>query len=209
MQKNCSGVILAGGLNTRFAGREKALMTVGGMRILDRLYLLFRDIFEDIIIVSNEPSKYLEWDAHIVTDIFPLRRSLTGIHAGLYYCRKPYAFIAACDIPFLRKEVVETIIAALSEDIDVVIPETAAGLEPLCAAYSARCEEAISRQLQKNRLKIQLFFNKRRVRHISEKTLRRVDPQLISFTNINSPPDLIRAEAIWSAVSDTQSSNRT
>lgn len=199
MKISCSGIILAGGLNTRFSGKEKAFLTVNGERIVDRLYRIFRETFAEIIVVTNDPIKYLDLDAHIVTDLFPVRSSLTGIHAGLFYCRTPYAFFAACDIPYLKKEVVETVSGAITPDIDAVIPETAAGFEPLCAAYSTRCLENVRRHLTKNRLKIQLFLKKMRVRTISEERLRRLDPQLISFFNINSPADLARAEALHGA----------
>lgn len=205
MRKSCSGVILAGGLNTRFSGIEKAFISVGGKRILDSLYRIHKDVFEDVIIVTNDPLKYLEWDALIVSDLLPIRSSLTGIHTGLYFTRTPFAFVSACDAPFLKKEVVETIVDACSDNIDVVIPKTAAGLEPLCAVYSTRCIEAIERHLWKNQLKIQLFFRKMRVRHIAERKLRHVDPHLDSFFNINTPSDLIQAESIGSQSSEPKS----
>ena len=198
MLSSCSGIILAGGRNTRFSGKEKAFISIGGQRIIDRLYRLFSETFKDVLIVTNQPAKYLEWDAHIVTDIYPIRSSLTGIHAGLFYTRTPHAFITACDVPFLQKEVIEIIVGNLNENIDVVVPETSAGLEPLCAAYSVRCLDTIRHNVIKNRMKIQMFFRKMRVKRISEQTLRQIDPQLSSFININSPPDLIRAEAVWS-----------
>jgi molybdopterin-guanine dinucleotide biosynthesis protein A len=197
MLTSCSGIILAGGQNTRFAGKEKAFISIGGQRIMDRLYRLFSEIFKDVLIVTNQPAKYLEWGAQIVTDIFPIRSSLTGIHAGLFYTRTPHAFITACDVPFLQKEIIEIIVGNLNEKIDVVIPETSEGLEPLCAAYSVRCLDTIRHNLIKNRMKIQMFFRKMRVKRISERTLRRIDPQLSSFFNINSPPDLVRAEGLW------------
>lgn len=205
MRRSCSGVILAGGLNTRFSGIEKAFISVGGKRILDSLYRIHNDVFEDVIIVTNDPLKYLEWDALIVSDLLPIRSSLTGIHTGLYFTRTPFAFVSACDAPFLKKEVVETIVDACSDNIDVVIPKTAAGLEPLCAVYSTRCLEAIERHLWKNQLKIQLFFRKMRVRHIAEGKLRHVDPHLDSFFNINTPSDLIQAESIGSQSSEPKS----
>lgn len=202
MTISCSGIILAGGLNTRFSGREKAFLTVAGERIVDRLYRIFREMFEEIIVVTNDPIKFLDWDAHIVTDLFPVRSSLTGIHAGLFHSRAPYAFFAACDIPFLKKEVVKAVIGAITPDIDAVMPETAAGFEPLCAAYSTRCLENVRRHLTQNRLKIQLFLKKMRVRTVPEKRLRRLDPQLISFFNINSPADMARAEALHGATAE-------
>jgi molybdopterin-guanine dinucleotide biosynthesis protein A len=196
MKLSCSGIILAGGLNTRFSGKDKAFLTVAGERIVDRLYRIFRKTFEEIIVVTNDPIKFLEFDAHIVTDLFPVRSSLTGIHAGLFHSRTPYAFFAACDIPFLKEEVVKAVIGAITPDIDAVIPETAAGYEPLCAAYSTRCLGNVHRHLTKNRLKIQLFLKKMHVRTIPEERLRRLDPPLISFFNINSPEDMARAEAL-------------
>ena len=196
MNISCSGIILAGGLNTRFSGKEKAFLNVDGERIVDRIYRIFCEMFEEIIVVTNDPIKFLDWDVHIVTDLFPVRSSLTGIHAGLFHSRTPYAFFAACDIPFLKKEVVKAVIGAITPDIDAVIPETAAGFEPLCAAYSTRCLENVRRHMTKNRLKIQLFLKKMHVRTIPEERLRRIDPQLISFFNINSPADMSRAEAL-------------
>ena len=83
MKISCSGVILAGGLNTRFSGKEKALVRVGGKRIIDRILAVFNGLFEEIILVTNNPLRYIEWDVNIVTDLFPIRSSLTGIHAGL------------------------------------------------------------------------------------------------------------------------------
>jgi molybdopterin-guanine dinucleotide biosynthesis protein A len=196
METSCCGVILAGGLNTRFSGREKAFISVAGERILDRLFHTFQEVFAQIVLVTNDPLKYLAWNALIVTDLFDVRSSLTGIHAGLYYAPTPYAFICACDAPFLKRSVVESVVNAIAPGVDVVIPETAAGLEPLCAAYSTRCLDIVERHMQAKKLKIQLFLNKLRVRKIPEAKLRQIDPQLVSFFNINSPEDLKRAEEL-------------
>ena len=101
MTPPCTGVILAGGENRRFSGKNKAFVQVAGKRILDHIYGVFSDLFEEIILVTNNPLQYLEWDFNIVTDLFSIRSSLTGIHAGLFYATNPHAFFAACDTPFL------------------------------------------------------------------------------------------------------------
>ncbi|MDA3898243.1 MAG: NTP transferase domain-containing protein, partial [Desulfobacteraceae bacterium] len=79
----CTGVILAGGLNKRFSGENKAFISFGNRRVIDNIYEVFRAVFDEIILVTNQPMAYLEWDVNIVTDIYPYRSSLTGIHAGL------------------------------------------------------------------------------------------------------------------------------
>jgi len=192
----CTGVILSGGLANRYDGTEKALLQVGGTRILDRLYAIYQELFDEIILVTNNPEKFLEWDLLIVSDLFPIRSSLTGIHAGLFYMTNPYAFISACDTPFLKKEMIETIINKIETQIDIVMPETSAGFEPLCAAYSKRCLEAAQNHLEREKLKITKTFRKSRIKTISEKTLRKIDPELWSFFNINTPEDLERAQVM-------------
>ncbi|GBC62964.1 molybdenum cofactor guanylyltransferase [Desulfonema ishimotonii] len=192
----CSGVILAGGLSTRFSGRNKALIQVGGRSVLDRICSLFQELFDDIILVTNEPLRYLEWDLTITTDMFPVRSSLTGIHAGLFAATRPYAFCTACDTPFLKKEVVEMVLERLGGGHDVIVPEISAGFEPLCAAYSKRCLEVMARHIAQEQLQIKRLFRKFRVRTVSEQRLLEKDPDLLSFFNINAPEDLVKAERL-------------
>jgi molybdopterin-guanine dinucleotide biosynthesis protein A len=194
MTTPCTGVILAGGLSRRFCGQNKALMNVGGRRVIDRLLAVYRPIFDEIIIVSNTPRAYLDLDAAIVTDIFPYRSSLTGIHAGLFHATRPYAFFAACDAPFLQPGMVHLILNALAPGLDGVVPQTAAGFEPLCAVYSQRCCQTIAQRLKKQQFQIKGVFKKLRMRTLSEKSLRQQDPELRSFFNINTPDDLARAQ---------------
>jgi len=194
MDNSCTGVILAGGQNSRFSGTNKALLHVGKKRILDYIYGVFKELFEDIILVTNDPVQYIEWDLNIVTDLFPIRSSLTGIHAGLFYTTTPYSFFMACDTPFIQKYLVETILDNIEPRIDVVVPETSEGLEPLCAVYSKDCLKPITHQLEKQELKINQMFQKLRIKKLPEKVLRQKDPDLMSFYNINTPEDLAKAE---------------
>lgn len=189
-----SGVILAGGMNTRFSGRNKAFLRVGGRPIIERALEAFSGLFDDIVIVAGDPLEYLEYDCHIVTDIFPVRSSLTGVHAGLFYAKNPHVFFSACDTPFIRKEVIELILDRVDPGADAVIPETPGGMETLCAVYSKRCLNAVEERLRQKRFKVLDVFRKRRVKKVPEKALRRADPGLISFVNINSPDDLERID---------------
>lgn len=196
MKTPCTGVILAGGQNRRFSGKKKALLRLGGRPILDRIYSTFSDLFEEIILVTNDPLEYFDWDATIVTDLFPIRSSLTGIHAGLFYTKTPFAFVVACDIPFLKQALIETLLEAMDSQVDIVVPETSNGLEPLCALYAKECLKQIEKQIAGEAFKIDTFFEKVRVKKIQETALREKDPDLVSFFNINTPDDLRRAQEI-------------
>ena len=190
----CTGVILAGGLNKRFSGENKAFISFGNRRVIDNIYEVFRAVFDEIILVTNQPMAYLEWDVNIVTDIYPYRSSLTGIHAGLFYARTPFIFVTACDTPFLKKEMVETVVSHIEPGAAVVIPETADGTEQLCAAYSKSCLSLMERQINEKRFRIKKMFRKVRVKKIPETLLRKVDPDLMSFFNINTAEDYSNAK---------------
>jgi molybdopterin-guanine dinucleotide biosynthesis protein A len=192
----CSGVILAGGRNSRFGGREKALIPLAGQPMIDHIIGAFEGLFEEVIIVSNHPRRYIDRDATIVTDLFATRSSLTGIHAGLFYSQCDDVFICACDTPLIKPALIRTLLAARQKGIDLVVPQTAAGLEPLCAVYTRKCRHSIENRLKRGDYRIRRFFDRIRVKHVSEKRLRQVDQDLRSFKNVNTPEDLAEA-AQW------------
>ncbi|MFO8083941.1 MAG: molybdenum cofactor guanylyltransferase [Desulfobacterales bacterium] len=196
MKVLCTGVILAGGLAKRFSGEVKALLPLGGKKILDRIYQVFSELFEEIILVTNDPVNFLEWNLMIGTDLYPVRSSLTGLQAGLFYASNPHVFFSASDTPFLNKKLVETLLEKIDDHHDVIIPETSKGIEPLCAVYSKRCSQRIEHHLSKSDFKIQHFFKKARVKKIPENRLKIADPDLLSFFNINTAEDLQVAQKI-------------
>lgn len=196
MKHPCSGIILAGGQNIRFSGQNKAFISIGGKRILDHIYEVFNKLFAEIILVTSDPLQYIKWDLNIAADLSPIRSSLTGIHAGLFYSTNPYSFFIACDTPFLKIKMVEAIINSIEPDVDIILPETSKGIQPLCAVYSKQCLKHVERQLTRKELQIRRFFKKVRVKKLPENLLRKNDPDLLSFFNINTPDDLAKAKEI-------------
>lgn len=192
-----TGVILAGGESRRFDYVNKAFFEIGGELIVERVYRVMRAVFDDIIVVTNAPADYLKWDVRITTDIFPCRSSMTGVHAGLFLAQTPYVFVCGCDTPFLKKELIETVLSGVDKTIDIVVPQTANGwFEPLCAVYSRSCLPALERSLKQKTYDIRRIFNEVRVKCLGEEILRQADPELASFFNINTPEDLRRAREI-------------
>jgi molybdenum cofactor guanylyltransferase len=193
MSVRCSGVILAGGLSSRFRGRNKAFFELNGRRVIDPIIDVFKSIFDDVLIVTNAPLQYLQYDVTLVTDIFPAKSSLTGIHAGLFYAQNPYIFVAACDTPFILDEMVKMVVSEIRANIDAVIPVTPSGDEPLFAAYAKSSLPVVERHLRQGKFKIKKVFEKMRVVKIPAKRVIETDPELKSFFNINTADDLDRA----------------
>jgi len=178
-------------------GRNKAMLSIGGVRILDRVLASFRGLFEEVLLVSNDPLVCLTWDLPVMSDLFALPSSLTGIHTGLFYATSPHVFFAACDAPFLQPRMVDLLVGQIEPHWDVVVPRTRKGWEPVCAVYSRRCLRVIERRLFARDFRISDLFRRLRVKTVPEDVLRLHDPDLVSFFNINEPGQLSLAEAMW------------
>src|SRR6266536_2539261 len=77
-----TGVIQAGGKSTRMGGQPKALMELGGRRIIDRVVDVVRAVTDDLLIVTNTPELYASLALPMVPDVFPDHGSLGGIYSG-------------------------------------------------------------------------------------------------------------------------------
>jgi len=196
MKFDCTGVILAGGKNSRLPGKKKAFRKIGDRMIIERLYQLFSSLFKEVIIVVNEPEAFAGWDMTVVTDIIPSRCALAGLHAGLFYASFPYAYVTACDTPFIKQSVVEYIVNQIEPGYEVVVPRTDDGIETLFAIYSKDCIPLIERNLGKNIFMIKKFFRKKKVKEIPVEQLKLIDPEMDFIFNVNTPKDLEKAKAI-------------
>jgi molybdopterin-guanine dinucleotide biosynthesis protein A len=194
----CTGVLLSGGQNSRMSGVNKANIQLGNKKIIEHMLAIFKDCFEDVILVTNSPLDYLNYDVSIVSDILPAKCSLSGIHTGLFHAPTDWIFVAPCDTPFLRPEMVRLVTARISSQYNVVIPQTSAGYEPLCAAYSKANLHRIETNLSRNVFTIRKILKPGKTRIVPESLLTQADPGLNSFFNINSPEDLEKAKKMKS-----------
>lgn len=168
-------------------GRNKALLNVGGRRIVDRIVDVLTPLFDEILLVAREPSLYPDVPVKVVKDLFKARSSLTGIHAGLSQAGAGFGFVVPCDAPFIQPALVQTILEEIRPDADVVIPYINGFYQPLCAAYSKKCLPYIEDMLARNDFKIINFFDAVRLRTIPMEKLEKADPGQRSFINVNTP----------------------
>lgn len=190
-----TGVIQAGGKSTRMGGEPKALLEVGGRRIIDRVVEVVRVVTDDALVVTNTPEVYAFLGLPMVPDAFPDHGSLGGIYSGLKAAPGDAAFTVACDMPFLMPEVAR-LVTDRADEADVVAPRVGGQFETLHACYGKACLEAMERKLRAGRLKIVGFFDEVRVLVIPEDEVARFrEPELV-FMNVNTPEELQRAREL-------------
>ncbi len=183
-----TGVILAGGKNRRI-GTNKAFLVVNGSRIIDRTVGIFKDIFEEVIIVANDPLAYLDQNVTIVTDILPDKGALGGLYTGLFFAPHNRAFVCACDMPFIAKKFIEYMISQ-GDCYDIVTPDAGDGWQPLHAVYDKKCLPAIKNLLDQDKLKIAGFYKSGRTLTIRDDITDTFDPEKKMFLNVNTYDDL-------------------
>ena len=191
-----TGLILAGGASKRM-GRPKAHLELDGRTILERVRAVLAPKVSRLLVVTNQPTDYLDVDLEIARDLVPGQGPLGGLATGLFYTRTDWALLLACDLPFVRPEVVDYLARTALEKTAgarALIPYHAKGWEPLLAAYGRGCYPAARRLLRSGGSLLDLRDAGVRVQAVDEETLRGLDPDLESFINLNTPEDLARAQ---------------
>jgi molybdopterin-guanine dinucleotide biosynthesis protein A len=177
----------------------KALLELGGRRIIERVVDAIAPAVSEMLIVTNTPELYAYLGLRMVGDVFPEHGALGGIYSGLEAASGDAAFTVACDMPFLHPDVARLVVARVANG-DVAIPRVGGQFEPLHAAYAKSCLPHMARQLHAGRLKITGFFADVRVVEIPEaEVARHRDPALV-FMNVNTFEELERARALVAAL---------
>jgi molybdopterin-guanine dinucleotide biosynthesis protein A len=192
---NIGCIILAGGKGRRF-GRDKAWVELGGQSLLQRAVSNLEILNTEIIIVRAQeqelPLISAQVQLKVVTDTVYGKGPLAGIYAGLANSASSYNLVVACDMPFINQALVKYMIEAVP-GYDIAVPRLGATLEPLQAVYSRRCLGEIEELLSVDELKVDCLFGRVRTRYIDSAEIERFDPQYLSFLNINTRDDLVKA----------------
>jgi len=184
-----TAVILAGGNSIRM-GQNKAFIQIDGVPIITRIHSLFKELFEEVIIVTNQKDLFKNFCSSVYTDLLPDKGALGGLYTGLFFSSFEYSFCVACDMPFINRSLLEFLIRQ-TKDEDALVPRTSDGLQPLHAIYSKRCLDAIRRVIDRGKYKITDFYDRVRVRIIEESDFLHLDPLRESFMNVNTPEELL------------------
>jgi molybdopterin-guanine dinucleotide biosynthesis protein A len=183
--KDVTGVILAGGKSLRY-GRNKALVNIDGIPLIERVINVMGSLFRHLTLITNTPDEYSYLKLPMHEDLIKGLGPLGGIFTALMTIRNEAGFFVACDMPHLNRELIHHMVE-VRYDFDAVVPRTQAGTEALHALYGKGCLPQIKRLIDSSQYQTLRFFPKVSVRYVDENEIRRFDPQLESFFNINKP----------------------
>lgn len=203
MNNQAGGLILAGGRSSRI-GTDKALILLGGKPIITYVYEALAEICQEIVVATKPSAKVKRYwhvlpsSVRVVYDLNERQTPLVGILSGLASLNRQYAVIIACDMPFVKVDVIRYLLK-LGEGFDVAVPIWPDGsVEPLFAVYNVyRAREGFERALRNGvsspRKALEMMS---RINYVPVEDLKNFDPKMLSLFNVDTKADLKLAHAL-------------
>ena len=195
-------IILAGGPSKRF-GRNKALVRLKNKPLIEYIIDQARLITEKIIVTIckndsiEEFQEILPKNIEIIIDENELKSPLTGLISGLNRFSEGYIAIIASDMPFIKSEVLNMLFQK-AIGFDLAIPRWPNGyLEPLHAVYEYKKTRKCLHKLRiSNDTRVSDIISMLdSVNYLDISEIKKIDPSLRGFFNINSENELKIAES--------------
>ncbi|MDH3975689.1 MAG: molybdenum cofactor guanylyltransferase [Deltaproteobacteria bacterium] len=197
MFDNVTGIVLAGGESRRM-GQPKAAIDVEGTPLLKKSVQLFKELFPRVIAISKKTGSFGNVGCEESGDLFPGMGPMVGILTAFKITASDYLFVAACDMPFLNRKVIELIVEE-GQGYDVALPKIGGKGDPLHALYSKNCYHKMLSFMEKGGRSLNRFINalhRESVRYIGEEEIKKVDPHALSLFNMNTPEELEKAKQL-------------
>jgi len=181
-------------------GRPKALERVGGLSLLGRVISCIQPLCLEVIVVTREdqlrPLSLAGLQATIATDLISGRGPLGGLYTGLKLAKTEHCLVVACDMPFLNQGLLSHLLG-MAREADIIAPKVGGLTEQLHTLYAQEtCLPAIEQLMAQGKSRVASLFEIVRVKFVAEPEIRQLDPELLSFFNVNTEADFQQAETL-------------
>lgn len=183
-----TAVVLAGGKSSRM-GFDKALLRWRGTTLVEHAVDKLRTVFDRVLVAGGDAARFAQLGVPVIPDVLPGGGAVIGIHTALATATTPRVFVMACDAPFAEPALIAHL-AGVAPDASWVLPHTDQGYEPLFAVYAQDCRPALEAIVASGRRRIMRLADYVPPHVVEEDQLRRFDPLLRSFVNLNTPDEL-------------------
>ena len=188
-----AAAIIAGGAATRLGGLPKSTLVIEGRSIAERLLEILRARFARVLVVANDPAPWEPLGVEIVSDLHHGAGPLAGVHAALVATAAHAGVVCvAGDMPFVAPALL-TLLRDHAPAAAALVPRVGGRPEPLLARWGGACLPVVAARLAARRRAVHETFAALATTWLDEPALRAVDPDLRSFTNVNTPDELRRA----------------
>lgn len=192
-EKEYSAIILAGGRSSRM-GRPKAELPFALGTMLDYVVSEMMRVFDELVVAVATPRRYA-WEGigvRVIVDRVPDPGPAPALEQALREIRFDRAFLCSCDVPFVNGDLARKLCEMLG-DYDALIPHVDGRLQTLHAVYRKECAKTLATMRRNGEQRLREIVNFAKVRIVPEEEIRALDPEMLSFFNVNMPEDYQRA----------------
>ena len=189
---NILAVVLAGGKSKSF-GRDKSQVKLGDKMLIDYILSEIADLYKDILIVANEPIKFLNSNnICLIKDIQKDLGPLGGVFSAMKWVRdnkKDYKWISTfpIDTPFFKKDHLIKFYKEINLDkSNLFFMKSKNTRHNIFGLWSLELFEKLELALDKGDRKVELWANEIGVKTIDFEHENNKNP----FFNINTEEDL-------------------
>jgi molybdopterin-guanine dinucleotide biosynthesis protein A len=187
-----SAIVLVGGEARRANGQEKYFFTYQGRTFIERLVDSLKEVVDEIILVARNPEQCRRFEGvegvRCITDIRSGLGPIGGLHAGSVAAQGDLIFVSACDMPCINPAVISYLFERI-DGYDAAIPVWNPDmLEPLHAVY--RKTALVTYLESHDSLSLRAMIMNLSARYVPVDEIKKIDPDLRTFTNINKLEDL-------------------
>lgn len=183
--------ILVGGQSSRM-GRDKSQLLLENQTFTDRIAETLLELTDSITLVGGTLAGARETNSpyEVAPDVYPSWGALGGLHAALAACRREWAIVVACDLPFVTAELFNYL-ASLRDGCDAVVPLQSDGRpQPLSSLYRIDpCLRWATKLIEARKRRPLDLLELVNTRWVPFKELRNLDQAEKFFVNINTPDD--------------------
>jgi len=188
--------ILAGGKSSRLNNICKAFLKIKEKYLIDILIEKLDPQFKNVYIVTKEIyKKRYSGYKNVIGEKTDIYSSLSGIFTALSHTKERWNFIIGVDMPGVKPELIKKM-TEYRKGVEIIVPIVRGYPEPLFAFYNKSILNYIKKLIEKKEFKIQNLYKNAKVAYIEEEIVRKYDPFLESFININTWEDYKKARKL-------------
>lgn len=190
MITDCTAIILAGG-DSRRMGCDKAMLPFDDQPLIQSVIATMLQLFPVTILSVREHRT--EIDLTQICDMQTNGGPLVGLVTALETITTSWAYVVACDMPFISAALVEQLAEHRGQQ-QAIVPVVHGQLQPLAAFYASSCVPFMRASLSRGDKSLLGAIRYLQVSYVDEARMLRVDPQLRSFFDLDTPHDLAMAQ---------------
>jgi molybdenum cofactor guanylyltransferase len=185
-----TAAILCGGKSSRM-GFDKCEVKVNGKLLIEIIAEKLEQVFENIILISNDKDKFKNIKYKVAQDIIPNSGPMGGIYTALNHASSNFTFITACDMPVINAAYIKYMEELIkNRGFRGVASYNSGYVEPLHAFYSKGMLSSFKNALNENNYKLLNVMNSCNMYYVKDEKVREYSKNMNIFTNLNYKSDL-------------------